>query len=27
MEGSMSKPYTVLAFQKTGATTPFASHS
>jgi hypothetical protein len=27
MEGSMSNPYTVLAFQKTGATTPFASHS
>ncbi len=27
MEGSMSKPYTVLAFQKTGATTPFASHT
>jgi hypothetical protein len=27
MEGSMSKPYTVLAFQKTGATTSFASHT
>jgi len=27
MEGSMSKPYTVLAFQKTGATTTFASHT
>jgi hypothetical protein len=27
MEGSMSKPYSVLAFQKTGATTPFASHT
>ncbi|MDQ2768088.1 MAG: DUF411 domain-containing protein [Gemmatimonadota bacterium] len=27
MEGSMSKPYTVLAFQKTGATTAFASHT
>jgi hypothetical protein len=27
MEGSMSKPYTVLAFQKTGATTPFATHT
>jgi len=27
MEGSVSKPYTVLAFQKTGATTPFASHT
>jgi hypothetical protein len=27
MEGSGAKPYTVLAFQKTGATTPFASHA
>lgn len=27
MEGSMSKPYTVVAFQKTGTTTNFASHS
>jgi len=27
MEGPMSKPYTVLAFQKTGATTAFASHT
>jgi len=27
MEGGMSKPYTVVAFQKTGATTTFASHS
>jgi hypothetical protein len=27
MEGSVSKPYTVLAFQKTGATTTFASHA
>jgi hypothetical protein len=27
MEGSASKPYTVLAFQKTGATTTFASHT
>jgi hypothetical protein len=27
MEGSMSRPYTVLAFQKTGATTTFASHA
>jgi hypothetical protein len=27
MEGSVSKPYTVLAFQKTGATTSFASHT
>jgi hypothetical protein len=27
MEGSMSKPYTVLAYQKTGATTAFASHT
>ena len=27
MEGAMSKPYTVLAFQKTGATTNFAAHS
>ena len=27
MEGSMSRPYTVLAFQKTGATTTFASHT
>jgi hypothetical protein len=26
MEGFMSKSYTVVAFQKTGATTPFASH-
>jgi hypothetical protein len=27
MEGPMSKPYVVVAFQKTGATTPFASHT
>ena len=27
MEGGMSKPYTVLAFQKTGSTTSFASHT
>lgn len=27
MEGAMSKSYTVLAFQKTGATTAFASHA
>jgi hypothetical protein len=27
MEGLMSKAYVVVAFQKTGATTPFASHS
>jgi hypothetical protein len=27
MEGLMSKSYVVLAFQKTGATTPFASHA
>lgn len=27
MEGGMSKPYTVVAFQKSGATTPFASHT
>lgn len=27
MEGGMSRPYTVVAFQKTGATTSFASHS
>ena len=27
MEGSLPKPYTVLAFQKTGATTTFASHT
>ena len=27
MEGTVSKPYTVLAFQKTGATTTFASHT
>jgi hypothetical protein len=27
MEGSVSKPYAVLAFQKTGATTTFASHT
>jgi hypothetical protein len=27
MEGGMSKAYTVVAFQKTGATTPFASHT
>jgi len=27
MEGGMSKPYTVVAFQKTGAATTFASHS
>ncbi|MBK5188250.1 MAG: DUF411 domain-containing protein [Gemmatimonadaceae bacterium] len=27
MEGAMSKPYTVVAFQKTGSTTSFASHS
>lgn len=27
MEGFMSKPYLVLAFQKTGTTTPFASHT
>jgi hypothetical protein len=27
MEGFLSKSYIVLAYQKTGATTPFASHS
>ena len=27
MEGGMSKPYTVVAFQKTGSTTAFASHT
>lgn len=27
MEGGMSKPYTVVAFQKSGTTTPFASHT
>ena len=27
MEGPTSRPYTVLAFQKTGATTPFATHT
>ncbi len=27
MEGGMSKPYTVVAFQKTGSTTNFASHA
>jgi hypothetical protein len=27
MEGGIPKPYTVLAFQKTGATTAFASHT
>lgn len=27
MDGPMSKPYSVLAFQKTGATTTFASHA
>jgi hypothetical protein len=27
MEGAMSKPYTVVAFQKTGSTTAFATHS
>ena len=27
MEGGMSKPYLVVAFQKTGSTTTFASHS
>jgi hypothetical protein len=27
MEGGMAKPYAVVAFQKTGATTTFASHS
>ena len=27
MEGGAAKPYTVVAFQKTGATTTFASHS
>jgi hypothetical protein len=27
MEGGMSKPYTVVAFQKNGSTTSFASHS
>ncbi len=27
MEGPMSRPYTVVAFQKTGVTTPFASHA
>lgn len=27
MEGGMSKPYTVVAFQKSGATTAFASHT
>jgi hypothetical protein len=27
MEGAMSKPYTVLAFHKSGSTTTFASHT
>ncbi|MBA2683074.1 MAG: DUF411 domain-containing protein [Gemmatimonadaceae bacterium] len=27
MEGGMSKPYAVVAFQKTGSTTTFASHT
>lgn len=27
MEGLMSRAYVVISFQKTGATTPFASHS
>ena len=27
MEGFLSKSYVVVAFQKTGATTPFASHT
>jgi hypothetical protein len=27
MEGGMAKPYTVVAFQKTGSTTVFASHA
>jgi hypothetical protein len=27
MDGPTSKPYAVLAFQKTGATTTFASHT
>ncbi|MEP7085907.1 MAG: DUF411 domain-containing protein [Gemmatimonadota bacterium] len=27
MEGGMSRPYTVVAFQKSGSTSPFASHT